>query len=147
MVNVEEALVEIPQATPGVSSSNNNGSNGTTTVNLRGLGDVRTRVLVDGKRWIPAGNTGVVDLNTIPTALVRRIEVVTGGASAVYGSDALAGVVNFILDDSFSGLELNSSYQITEEGDGGIFDANVTVGGDFADGRGNAVMWAGYTNR
>lgn len=147
VVNVEEALVEIPQAVPGVSSSNNNGSNGTTTVNLRGLGDVRTLVLVDGKRWTPAGNTGVVDLNTIPTMLIKRVEVVTGGASAVYGSDALAGVVNFILDDKFEGLKLNVSNQITERGDGFTVDANLVAGGSFADGRGHATIWGGYTKR
>lgn len=146
-VNIEDALVELPQAVPGTSSSNNNGSNGTTTVNLRGLGDVRTLVLVDGKRWIPSGNTGVVDLNTIPTALIKRVEVVTGGASAVYGSDALAGVVNFILDDSFEGVRVDTSYNITERGDGGTFDANLTVGGDFGDDRGNATAWVGYTDR
>lgn len=76
-VNVEDALVQIPHATPGVSSTNNNGSNGITTVNLCGLGDERTLVLVNGKRWIPAGNTGVADLNTIPVSLIRRVEVVT----------------------------------------------------------------------
>lgn len=76
-VNVEDALVEIPQATPGVSSTNNNDSNGITTVTLCGLSDVHTLVLIDGKRWIAAGNTGVADLNIIPVSLIRRVEVVT----------------------------------------------------------------------
>lgn len=146
-VNVEDALVEIPQATPGVSSTNNNGSNGTTTVNLRGLGDVRTLVLVDGKRWIPSGNTGVADLNTIPVALIQRVEVVTGGASAVYGSDALGGVVNFIFNDRFEGLRVDASSQITERGDGFTGDASLLVGGSFADGRGHLTLWGGYTKR
>lgn len=146
-VNVEDSLVEIPQATPGTSSTNNNGSNGTTTVNLRGVGDIRTLVLVDGKRWMPSGNTGVVDLNTIPVALLKRVEVVTGGASAVYGSDALAGVVNFIFNDRFEGAQLGLTSQITERGDGHLFDANLTVGGEFADGRGHMTMWGGYTKR
>lgn len=147
VVNIEEALVEIPQAVPGISSSNNNGSNGTTTVNLRGLGDVRTLVLVDGKRWTPAGNTGVVDLNTIPVMLIKRVEVVTGGASAVYGSDALAGVVNFILDDKFEGLQANATSSVTEQGDGFTIDANLVAGGSFAGGRGHATIWGGYTKR
>jgi iron complex outermembrane receptor protein len=146
-VNIEDALVEIPQATPGVSSTNNNGSNGTTTVNLRGLGDVRTLVLVDGKRWIPSGTTGVVDLNTIPVALIRRVEVVTGGASAVYGSDALGGVVNFIFNDRFEGFQVDANSQITERGDGFVGDANLTVGGSFAEGRGHVTLWGGYTRR
>ncbi len=146
-VNTESLLNTLPQAIPGLDRTSNNPGNGTATVNLRGLGSGRTLVLVDGKRMVPTSGGGVVDINSIPTALVERVEVVTGGASAVYGSDAVAGVVNFVMKDDFEGVEANFGREITEQGDAGITSMNFTVGGNFQDDRGNAVLSLGYTNR
>ncbi len=99
-VTIDSILNEMPQVMPGWTNSSNFPGTGTATVDLRGLGARRTLVLVNGKRFIPTTGDGVVDITGIPTAMVDRVEVMTGGASAVYGSDAIAGVVNFILDDS-----------------------------------------------
>lgn len=147
-VNTEQFLNTLPQVIPAFDSTSNNPGNGTATVNLRGLGTQRTLVLVDGSRFVSSGPGGVVDLNNIPAALVERIDVVTGGASAVYGSDAVAGVVNFILKDDFEGVQLDISDEISAAGwDANIFNVALTLGGNFADGRGNAVMSMSYTNR
>ena len=108
-VNVETLLNELPQVLPGFTKTSNNPGSGTATVDLRGLGPERTLVLVDGKRFISSAPpdqsdaAGIVDLNNVPVQLIERMDVVTGGASAVYGSDAIAGVVNFILKDDFEG--------------------------------------------
>jgi len=107
-VNVEEVLNQLPQVVPGLGAQVNNGGDGTATVDLRGLGPTRTLALVNGRRFVPATNTGRIDLNAIPSQLIERIDVVTGGASAVYGSDAVAGVVNFVLKDNFEGIELGA---------------------------------------
>lgn len=147
VANVENFLNELPQFVPFTTGASNNPGNGLAVVDLRGAGPDRTLVLVDGKRYIPSTLGGIIDLNTIPTPLVERVEVVTGGASAVYGSDALAGVVNFILKDDFAGAEVNGYYRITERGDSAIFTTSLTVGGNFADGRGNAALFVGYTDR
>ena len=96
-LNVEQKLAELPQTLPSFGPSSNNPGDGTARVDLRGIGSSRTLVLVNGRRYIPSTQTGVVDLNTIPGTLIKQVDVVTGGASAVYGSDALAGVVNFQL--------------------------------------------------
>ena len=146
-VNTEEFINTLAQVIPATTGFSNNPGNGTATVNLRGLGTARTLVLVDGNRYVSANGNGVVDLNSIPSALVKRVDVVTGGASAVYGSDAMAGVVNFILEDSFEGVELNSSYEITEKGDGAKKDISLTVGGNFDNGRGNATAYMAYSQR
>ena len=87
------------------------------------------------------------DINNIPSSLVERVEVVTGGASAVYGSDAIGGVVNFILKDDFEGVELRSQFNQTSEGDGNVTDISLTVGGNFADDKGNAVVVFNYLDR
>jgi len=113
-------------------------------VNLRGIGSNRNVVLLDGDRIVPAGFGGQVDLNNIPLALVERVDVLTGGASTTYGADAVGGVVNFILKNDFSGLEAQASQQLTEKGDGNVFRADVTIGANFDDGRGNAVFGIGY---
>lgn len=147
VANVENFLNELPQFVPFTTGASNNPGNGLAVVDLRAAGPSRTLVLVDGKRFVPSTLGGIIDLNNIPTPLVERVEVVTGGASAVYGSDALAGVVNFILKDNFSGVELNSYYRITERGDAPIFTTSATVGGNFADNRGNAALFVGYTDR
>ena len=98
-LNIEQKLAELGQTLPAFGPSSNNPGNGTATVNLRGLGTARTLVLVNGRRYLPSTQTGVVDLNTIPSSLIKQVDITTGGASAVYGSDALSGVVNFHLVD------------------------------------------------
>jgi outer membrane receptor protein involved in Fe transport len=143
--NAEEILRNIPGVVPGIGAQVNNGSNGTNTVDLRGLGSQRNLVLLDGNRIVPSLASGTVDLNLIPIALLQRVDVLTGGASTTYGADAVSGVVNFITRRDFSGLDIRSGYKITERGDGASFRADVTVGGNFADDRGNAVLSLGYT--
>lgn len=146
-VNTESLLNTLPQTVPGLDRTSNNPGNGTATVDLRGLGSQRTLVLVNGRRMVPTTQGGTVDINNIPTALIERVEVVTGGASAVYGSDAVAGVVNFILKDDFQGVELNAGYEITEQNDAALFNTSVTIGANTPDGRGNVVMNIAYANR
>jgi outer membrane receptor protein involved in Fe transport len=126
-ITVESVLNTLPQFVPSITSSSNNPSNGgQANVELRGLGTPRTLVLIDGRRVIPSNGTGVVDLNIIPTSLVQSVEVITGGASAVYGSDAVAGVVNFKLKD-FQGLEVKGGWGQTAESDGA--QKNISVAG------------------
>ncbi|MEW9854157.1 TonB-dependent receptor domain-containing protein [Novosphingobium sp. M1R2S20] len=145
--NIENVLNDFPQITATQSSTSNNPGGGVATVNLRSLGSQRTLVLVDGRRYMSFDVNQTVDLNTIPSALIERVDVVTGGQSAVYGSDAIAGVVNFVLKRDFSGVELNSSYNLTERGDGQIWDINGVIGSNFDDGRGNVTLFAQYTKR
>ena len=147
-VNTEGLLNTLPQTVPGLDRTSNNPGNGTATVDLRGLGANRTLVLVDGRRIVPTTGGGVVDINNIPAALIERVEVVTGGASAVYGSDAVSGVVNFILKDDFEGAEFSAGWEAAlEDGDAQVWSATATIGGNFADDRGNAVLSLGYTSR
>ena len=146
-VNTENLLNTLPQTVPGLDRTSNNPGNGSATVNLRGLGSNRTLVLIDGIRAVPFSGGGVVDLNTIPTALVRNVEVLTGGASAVYGSDAVAGVVNFIYNDSFEGVQLDLGTQLTQKGDAGLYNAGVTLGTNLDGGRGNVALNINYTSR
>ena len=115
-VTVDHVLNTLPQLVPGVSSqSNNPSSNGRAFIDLRGLGTNRNLVLIDGRRGMGSTSGGVVDINTIPASLIERVEVISGGAAAVYGADAIAGVVNFIMKKDFEGFELNSGYYLTEE--------------------------------
>ncbi len=146
-VNVEEILYELPQSIPSLAGNSNNPGTGAATIDLRGLGASRTLVLVNGRRWVSYDVNQQVDLNTIPASLVERAEVLTGGRSAVYGSDAIAGVVNFVLKKDFEGVSLDTSYRITEKGDGGTFNVNGAIGGNFAEGRGNATLYFDYTKR
>ena len=141
-VNVEEVLNQLPQVIPGLGAQVNNGGDGTATVDLLGLGTTRTLVLVNGRRFVPATNTGRTDLNAIPAQLIERIELLTGGASAVYGSDALAGVVNFVLKKNFSGVEFGTRFGESLESDAGISDFYGLWGGNFADDKGNATVAA-----
>ena len=143
---VEEFLRALPQAVPGVGSANNNGNPGVATVNLRNLGSVRTLVLVDGHRFVPYDSGGVVDLNMIPAPLVQRVEIVTGGASAVYGSDAIAGVVNFVMKKNFTGIEGDAQYGLTEQGDGAHRDFSLTGGLNLGS-RGNIVVNGTYSEQ
>ena len=97
-------------------------------------------MLLDGKRLMPANGNGVADLNIIPSSLIESVEIITGGASAVYGSDALAGVVNFKLKREFDGVEIDGTWGQTDRGDGTQYEAGLTAGTDFAGGRGR---WSG----
>jgi iron complex outermembrane recepter protein len=142
--NAEELIGRLPGVTAGINAGVNNGSAGYSSFNLRGLGDNRNLVLLDGNRIVPASLDGVTDLNNIPVALIQRVDIVTGGASSVYGADAVAGVVNFITKRDFSGVDLQTSLGINEAGDGERFRADLTMGGNFAEGRGNAVFAVGY---
>jgi len=147
VINLETQLRQLPQFLPGATEYINNGNPGAATINLRGLGSNRTLVLMDGKRLPPFGTSGAVDINLIPTAIIERIDVVTGGASAVYGSDAVSGVVNFITKKDFEGLQLDYNTSQYGEGDGAVQNAAITAGGKFADDRGSAVLSFGYTKR
>ncbi|WP_342355053.1 TonB-dependent receptor domain-containing protein [Sphingomonas sp. CFBP 8760] len=142
--NVEQIIRELPGAVPGIGSAVNNGTGGFATINLRNLGSQRNLVLLDGDRLVPAAAGGTVDLNNIPTALVQRVDVLTGGASTTYGADAVSGVANFITKKNFAGMEANVSQQITERGDSNYLRADLTVGANFDDGRGNATLSLGY---
>ena len=147
-VNSEQFLNTLPQVVPSFDQTSNNPGDGSARVSLRGLGSNRTLVLVDGARFVGLGPTFVVDLNNIPSALVERVDVVTGGASAVYGSDAVAGVVNFIMKKDFEGIQLDASHELSAAGwDANTTNVALTVGGNFGDGRGNAVVFASYTTR
>jgi outer membrane receptor protein involved in Fe transport len=113
VTKIEDLVNQLPQAFAAQNGTVANGSTGTATVNLRGLGSNRTLVLIDGRRMPYGGVTNsAADLNQIPTAMVERVEVLTGGASAVYGSDAIAGVVNFIMKKDFEGVQIDGQYSI-----------------------------------
>ena len=142
--NAEELIGELPGIAPGINNSVNNGSGGIATLNLRNLGSTRNLILLDGQRLVPASLASQTDLNIIPVALIERVEVVTGGASSVYGADAITGVANFITRRDFEGVEAAVTYGLTERGDGERFRGDVTIGANFADGRGNAVLNVGY---
>ncbi len=143
----EQFLRELPSAIPSIGSAVNNGNGGSSFVNLRGIGSVRNLVLLDGRRFVPADTTGRVDLNSIPLAVIERTDILTGGATTTYGADAISGVVNFITKRDFAGVELNLSEQLTEQGDGNVFRADLTIGANFDDGRGNAVLSVGYQDQ
>ena len=170
--SVENLLNNLPQVFAAQGASISNGATGTATVNLRGLGSTRTLVLVNGRRLPPGSpRTFAADLNQVPAPLIKRIEILTGGAGAVYGSDAVAGVVNFIMNDKFEGvqIEANTSFYNHDQGDdtgaaamirarsitntaqfkipgnirsdGKINDVNLLMGGNFANGKGNATAF------
>jgi len=147
-VTVDQYLNTLPQIVPALGSqSNNPSSNGRAFIDLRGLGNNRNLVLIDGRRGMGSTSGGVVDINTIPQALIERVELITGGAGAAYGPDAVSGVVNFIMKKDFDGVALNSTYHLTEENDGEEWGADMTFGGKFADDRGRAVFNASYFKR
>jgi outer membrane receptor protein involved in Fe transport len=131
------AISSTPESSSrGVSA----GSQGLNTLNLRGLGGTRTLTLLDGQRSVPSLLSGEVDANNFPQQLISRVEVVTGGASAVYGSDAIAGVVNFILDKDFTGFSGEVSQGVTTYGDGRNYMVDLAGGFPFADGRGHVLL-------
>lgn len=151
MVTVENALNQLPQFV----ASNGAGTNTTNFVttpgqayaNLRGLGPTRTLVLVDGRRVVAGNPNAVVDLNTIPTFLVESVETISGGASAVYGSDAIAGVVNFKLKKNFEGLVIDAQLGATDENDAGQQSFSAGWGRNFAGGKGNVSLGLSYDRR
>ncbi|NCF59841.1 MAG: TonB-dependent receptor [Gammaproteobacteria bacterium] len=145
---VERILRLLPITKPDDGQNVNNGTDGAATVDLRGLGEERNLVLVDGRRVTPYSTEGLVDLQTIPTALIERIDIITGGASAVYGSDAIAGALNFVMKKDFEGVDFRYNHSEYSEGDGQTQNASLTLGANSADGRGNAVLnveWADRT--
>jgi len=147
-ISIDRALVAYPQFVPTAGATSNEPSNdGQANVSLRGLGTNRTLVLLDGRRLMPADGRGSVDLNILPPALIRSVQVLTGGASTVYGSDALAGVVNFQLVDAYEGVEFEGSGSITDQGDGEEYSAGLTAGTSFAADRGTIVGHLGYAKR
>ena len=121
---------------------------GTNTINLRNLGVARTLILVNGRRHIGGlAGSPTVDVSLIPAPLVERVEVVTGGASAVYGSEAIAGVVNFVLKDDFEGIQIDGRWGDSDIGGAEEKDISLLVGGNFAEDKGNATVYAGYSKR
>jgi Outer membrane cobalamin receptor protein len=150
--NIADFVNQLPALAGSTRPANSrlnlsSGQAGINALNLRNLGEIRTLVLVDGRRSVGSTITGLVDVNTIPQSLVKSVEVVTGGASAAYGSDAVAGVVNFTLDKTFEGLRLNVDSGITDEGDGGNYSANIAGGWSFGGGRGHLLVSGEYAHR
>lgn len=150
--NLADAVNLLPALSLGLTPRAANlgtstGTGGLNVLNLRGLGPTRTLVLLDGRRVAGSTSSQLVDINAIPQQLVERVEVVTGGASAAYGSDAVSGVVNFILDDGFTGLLLDAQSGITHAGDGGNWKVAGSVGVPFAGDRGHAVLSANLADQ
>ena len=172
-VQTADLLNQLPQVFAGMSANVSNGATGTANVNLRGLGSQRTLVLIDGRRLGPGDPTfnggSSPDINFVPAALVDHVEVLTGGASAVYGSDAVAGVVNFIMMKNFEGVRMDVQGSTFEHGNnnaalhalgaakgdfeptGSIWDgrqiqANFVIGLNSPDGKGNATVFGSYQN-
>ncbi|WP_168196145.1 TonB-dependent receptor domain-containing protein [Novosphingobium sp. EMRT-2] len=149
--NIGDALASLPSFRASSSPSNSVvGSNispvnaGARIADLRGLGPTRTLVLVNNQRFAPSTSTGTVDLNLIPTLLIQRTDVVTGGASAAYGSDAVSGVINIILNRHLQGVKTNAGFGVSDRGDGKNYFAQIAAGTSFADGRGHVVFGAEY---
>jgi outer membrane receptor protein involved in Fe transport len=166
---VEDLVNSLPQVFAAQGGNVSNGSTGTATLNLRGIGAERTLVLVNGRRLMPGTpSTSAADINAIPAALIKRVDVLTGGASSVYGADAVAGVVNFVLDTEFEGFKIDANYGFYNHAnragpditgaldargfgfptgtvtDGGTFDGTIAFGSSFDDGRGHVTAYAGY---
>jgi outer membrane receptor protein involved in Fe transport len=143
--NLADFVNELPSVAASIRPSNSrlelsSGIAGINALNLRSLGTVRTLVLIDGRRSVGSTANGIVDINTIPQSLVDRVEIVTGGASAAYGSDAVAGVTNFILNKKFQGLKIEADTGITSRNDGYNYSISATAGTSFAAGRGHVEV-------
>ncbi len=151
--SIGDVLNDLPQLQSTFSQANSTrflGTAGLNLLDLRGLGTQRTLVLVNGRRHVGSdvlNNAVSVDTNTIPTDLIQRVDITTGGNSGVYGSDALAGVVNFILKDNYEGLQIRSQGAISERGDAGSYFGSVLAGKNFADGRGNLAVDLEYSRQ
>lgn len=147
-LTLEKSLGQLPQFGLGDNATKTGyGSTGQATLNMRSLGSFRNLVLLDGRRLQPSDTQQVVDLNTIPSALIEGVEVITGGASAVYGSDAVAGVVNIKTKRDFEGIQLDAFQSLSGEGDGGSTELSATLGTKFADGRGRVVVSGSWSKR
>ena len=152
IVNVSDAITQIPQNVSQFTPANTGGSAffvGSTLANLRGLNPffgTRTLTLVDSRRFIPTTQGDSVDLNFIPSNMISRMEVVTGGASAAYGSGAISGVVNVMLDKELTGIKVDLDYGVTGEGDGDNWHAGIAGGFDFAGDRGHIIIGGEYQN-
>ncbi len=147
VASIGQILQNLPSQSNAINVQFNNGGDGSTRVSLRGLGAGRTLVLVNGRRHV-AGGTGAdasVDLNAIPTAVIERVEVLKDGASAVYGSDAIGGVVNIITRSNFEGSEASVYTGITGDGHGQVLDISAVTGINSE--RGNVVFAVGYTDQ
>jgi iron complex outermembrane receptor protein len=148
-LQIQNVLNKLPQFSPdqnlmGAASGDVQAtpthSVGITTASLRGLGPNRNLVLIDGQRATPVNASLVIDLSAIPTAMIDHVEAITGGASAVYGADAIGGVVNFIMKKNFQGLDLDMQTSINQTGDGKAFQASAVMGTNFADDKGNVTV-------
>ncbi|MGS0675233.1 TonB-dependent receptor domain-containing protein [Shewanella sp. 0m-4] len=152
VANIQELLLKNPAfGTPGISRTNSNfstASAGVATVDLRNLGSARTLVLVNGRRFVSGvPGSSAVDLNAIPTQFIERIEIMTGGASAVYGSDAVAGVVNIIYKKDFEGIEFDVQTGQSQESDSKEDQIQFTMGTNSSDGKGNVMVHGAYTKQ
>lgn len=151
IVSVGDILNELPSIRSTFSSSNSTrfiGTAGLNFLDLRGLGTTRTLVLLNGRRHVSSSEgSNEVDTNTIPTDLIERIDVVTGGNSAIYGSDAIGGVVNFVLKRNFEGLQLRAQDGVSSRGDGNAWFVSGTAGKNFADDRGNVALSVEYAKQ
>ncbi len=144
----DQLLDTLPQNIASFGARSNNPANaGVATVNLRGLGPNRTLVLIDGTRAMPSDGANIVDMSLIPSELIRSVEVITGGASATYGSDALAGVVNFSLDRKYEGFNIGVQYGATMESDGQEAGLELVYGRRSSDDRKGFVAFASYVDR
>ena len=142
-VTLEAALNQMPQFAPSGSAGNGGqGTGGHATLNLHGLGANRNLVLLDGRRLPLADIFGTVDINLVPESIFSSVQTITGGASAVYGSDAMSGVVNFISLDHFEGATFDAQYGNTEQGDRAQTEASLAFGTTFAEGGGHALLVA-----
>jgi outer membrane receptor protein involved in Fe transport len=145
---IEETLTRIPQVFPSFGrTSNQELGGGVAWVDLRGLGPGRTLTLLNGRRLALSGAEDGFDLNNLPEFLIERVEIITGGTSAVYGSDAIAGVVNFITRDDFQGFGVEAGMTMAAAGDAETYDINLVYGQDFAGGRGNITAFGNYYER
>jgi iron complex outermembrane receptor protein len=147
-VTLEASLNQLPQFSPaGTAGNGGQGTGGHATVNLRGLGSNRNLVLLDGRRLPLADISGNVDINLIPDAVLSSVQTITGGASAVYGSDAMSGVVNFITLNHFEGMTTDVQYGNSEHGDYEQINASTAFGTNFANEKGHALLSIGYSSR
>ncbi|MES2699993.1 MAG: TonB-dependent receptor [Pseudomonadota bacterium] len=152
--SVEVNLNRLPQFVPeknptqgGDIQASPSNTPGSATISLRGIGSNRNLVLIDGRRATPSNASMAVDINTLPSAAIERVEIISGGASSTYGADAVGGVVNFILKKNFEGIEFNGQYGITQEGDGAEYNLSALMGTNFADGRGNISLAVSTSDR